>query len=52
MSIEVIFVWAFFSVLTGAIAHHKNRSAIGWGLAGFVAGILATIVILCLKKVE
>jgi cytosine/uracil/thiamine/allantoin permease len=38
------------AIITGAFASYKNRSAIGWGIAGFFSFIIAFIILLFLGK--
>jgi hypothetical protein len=43
---EIIIIFAILFALTcGYVASQKNRSAIGWAIAGALAGIFALIIL-------
>lgn len=39
-------VWCGLCVLS---AHHKRRNEVAWGVAGFLFGALALLVLVCLR---
>ncbi len=41
-----------FAVLCGVLAGRKNRNVIGWGVLGFLAGVIGVLAVLVVKKVE
>lgn len=48
----VLVIWGLFAWLCAAMAKTRNRSELGWGIAGFVFGILAVIVLALIGKAE
>lgn len=51
MAVIIIF-WIIFGLITGTIAHSKNRNGFGWALIGFLLGIFGVIWIALMPKLE
>lgn len=44
-----ILIWSIiFAIACGYIANEKGRSSVGWALSGFLLGLIALIIIVCL----
>lgn len=48
----LFFFWLLGGVITGSIAYSKNRNWFGWGLLGFLLGIIGIIWIACMPALE
>ena len=51
-AIALIFNLACFGVGAAYLAKEKNRSIVGWFLAGFFGGLIAFTVVLIVKPIE
>lgn len=47
---SMIMIGVGFAILNAYIAHTKGRNTGGWAIAGFLAGLLATIWLACLSN--
>jgi predicted cobalt transporter CbtA len=48
----ILFMQIFFSIASAITAEQKGRNAILWGVLGFLFGIFAFIIVLCLPEEE
>lgn len=48
----MLLIWIAIGVGCVVLAKSKNRSQIGWGIAGFLAGLFALILLAFLPKIE
>ena len=49
---ELLLIWVMFAVVTAVAANARGRSALGWGLLGFLFGPFALIAVLVMPKIE
>lgn len=51
--LEVLLIYCIITgVITGTVAHAKNRNGIGWAIVGFFLNLLAIIWIAIMPKLE
>ena len=52
MEIFFIFIWILLGLWAASIAKNRNRSQVGWAIAGMIFGLFAILLVALLPSIE
>ena len=52
MEFTIIFIWILVGLWAAYIAKNRNRSQVGWAIAGMIFGLFAVLLVALLPSIE